>query len=292
MPQSRLHAKCDEHAARVIAATLESAFEDIGLPISAFEDPESPETWAIAVYCETGDADQVREEMSRIIMDAGYNIGLEQEDIPETDWVAATLQELSAVRAGRYIVHGSHERHVPCPNEISVMIDAGMAFGTGHHGTTAGCLDMLTRTCKRRNYYNVLDLGTGSGVLAIAAAKTMPASVLATDIDPVATETTIFNSRRNGVQGQVECVTSTGFDNRRLAEKAPFDLVVANILAKPLQKMARNLALHTQPGGTVILSGLLPHQRAPLIAAFRLQGLHFEHYHIRDNWLTLVFHKP
>ena len=292
MPQSRIFAKSDELTARYFATVLEIAFEEEGLPISAFEESGEPEIWSVAVYCETGDAERIRREMNRLAENAGYNINIEQEDIPDTDWVAATLRDLSAVRAGRFVVHGSHEKHVPRPHEIPILIDAGLAFGTGHHGTTAGCLDMLSRICKRRSFNNVLDLGTGSGVLAIAVAKSMPASVLASDIDPVATTTAKYNTFRNGVQNQIECVTSTGFNHRRLAEKAPFDLVIANILAKPLQNMARDLSFHIKSGGTVILSGLLPHQKAALVASFRLQGLILEHYHIRDNWLTLVLHKP
>ncbi|MEM9280045.1 MAG: 50S ribosomal protein L11 methyltransferase [Pseudomonadota bacterium] len=292
MPQSRLYAETNEPGARALLQVFETAFEDEGLPVSAFEEPENPIQWTVAVYCETDTADDLKARMNELSAKTGIPINIQREDIPDIDWVAATLRELPSVRAGRYIVHGTHEAHVPKSSEISILIDAGLAFGTGHHGTTAGCLDMLHRICRRKTFYNVLDLGTGSGVLAIAAAKTMPVRVLASDIDPVATETANFNVRRNGVHSSVECITSTGFNHRRFGEIGRFDLVIANILAKPLQAMALDLALHTLPGGTVILSGLLPHQRAALIASFRIQGLHFEHAHIRDNWLTLVFHKP
>ncbi|MEM7068151.1 MAG: 50S ribosomal protein L11 methyltransferase [Pseudomonadota bacterium] len=292
MPQSQLFAETDETTAKSLMAVLDTAFEDDGFPVSAFEDPANPNQWQIAVYCETDLADETSARILELSAGLGLKIAVQREDISDdTDWVAATLRDLSAVRAGRYIVHGTHEKHVPVPHEISVLIDAGLAFGTGHHGTTAGCLDMMTKVYKRRKYSKVLDLGTGSGVLAIAAAKTAPCAVLATDIDPVATETAHFNTHRNGVHQSVECITATGFNHRRFAEEGPFDLVIANILAKPLMSMAHDLVNHTAQCGTVILSGLLPHQRRPLVATFRLQGLHLEHYHIRDNWLTLLFQK-
>ena len=292
MPQTRLYAETDETTARTLLTVFDQAFEDHGFPVSAFEDIENPQHWMIAIYCETDFADAVKNSMVDLAGEAGCSLSVRREDIPETDWVAATLRNLSSVRAGRYVVHGSHEMHVPQAHEISVLVDAGLAFGTGHHGTTAGCLDMLDRICKRKTFHNVLDLGTGSGVLAIAAAKTMPAMVLATDIDPVATQTAKYNAQRNGTQNSVQCLTATGLNHRQFAEQGPFDLVIANILARPLQAMARDLVHNTAPGGSVILSGLLPHQRAPLVASFRLQGLHLEHYHIRDSWLTLVFIKP
>ena len=151
---------------------------------------------------------------------------------------------------------------------------------------------MLDKVQKARDFYNVLDLGTGSGVLAIAVAKSMPCYVLATEIDPVATETARANSHNNSVQCLVECLTSAGFQNRRLKEQGPYDLVLANILAKPLQSMARDICQNTANGGTVILSGLLPHQRAPLVSRFRQQGLHLRHWFVNDGWLVLAFHKP
>lgn len=291
MPQSRIHAETDEATARRLLEIYETAFEDAGYPVSAFENPEAPLIWEISVYVETDMADATRMHMRTMAGESGHEIGFEREDIPETDWVKKTLRELSSVRAGRFIVHGSHEADIPKPHEIAIQINAGLAFGTGHHGTTAGCLDMLNRVMKRRKFSNVLDLGTGSGVLAIAAAKALPCFVTATDIDPVATETASYNARLNGVQANVHCLTARGFNNRIIQQQAPYDLVIANILAKPLQQMARDLANHTAHGGMVILSGLLPHQRAPLVAGFRLQGLYLEHYHTRDGWLTLVLGK-
>ncbi|MCB1430263.1 MAG: 50S ribosomal protein L11 methyltransferase, partial [Nitratireductor sp.] len=162
---------------------------------------------------------------------------------------------------------------------------------TGHHGTTAGCLDMLGLCLKENRYSRALDLGTGSGVLAIAVARSLPARILATDIDPVAVDVARQNCRLNGVASRIRCETAPGFAHRAFREEGPFDLVIANILAGPLQALARDLAANCAPGATVILSGLLPHQRARIVATYRLHGLDFVKAHIRDNWLVLVLRK-
>ncbi len=292
MPQTCLRTETEKSIALKLQRIFESTFEDDGFPISSFEDLDNPVNWELAVYVETELAESVHQKLVELASEAGHQVAFTREDLEDIDWVAETLRELSSVRAGRYIVHGSHEKHIPQPNDIAICIDAGLAFGTGHHGTTAGCLDMLTRVSKKRQFTNILDLGTGSGVLAIAAAKTHIAHVLATDIDPVATETATYNVALNGCRSSVECITSTGFNHRRFGEQAPFDLIIANILAKPLQSMARDLGAHAESGATIILSGLLPHQRAAIQATFRSHGLRLDHYHIRDNWLTVVLEKP
>lgn len=292
MPQTRLYIETNEANARILQKAYEWAFEEDGFAISAFEELEAKDKWEISIYVESDRASDIETQMAVIAHDENIKVQIKREHLEDIDWVAKTLRDLSSVHAGRFIVHGSHDADKPQPHEIAVQIDAGLAFGTGHHGTTAGCLDMLTRVLKKRQYQNVLDLGTGSGVLAIAAAKAMPCFVLATDIDPVSTQAAKANTKINGVQSHIECIMSVGFTNTRMHQQAPYDLVMANILAKPLQTMAFDIAMHTAPRGTVILSGLLPHQRAPLIASFRLYGLRLEHYHIRDGWLTLLLQKP
>jgi ribosomal protein L11 methyltransferase len=291
MTQTCFRAEIEKSVALSLQKIFEVEFEEDGFPVSSFEDLDNPVNWEIAVYCDTELAEETHARMQRLASEANIRINFDRDDLEDKDWVAETLRELTAVRAGRFIVHGSHEKHIPAPHEIAIHVNAGLAFGTGHHGTTAGCLEMLSRVIKRKTFRNVLDLGTGSGVLAIAAAKAMPCFVMATDIDPVATQTAKFNCKQNGVQAHIECLTSTGFTHRRMHEQAPFDLVIANILARPLQQMALDIVAHTAPGGTVILSRLLPHQRTPIIASFRLQGLPLTHSHIRDGWLILVFEK-
>lgn len=271
---------------------LDLLFEEDGLPVSAFEDPDSPDHWKIAVYVDSGDAERVRERLEEIARNADAALRFSIEQIPDTDWVKATLRDLEPVHAGRFVVHGSHDAHLPRTHEHAVQIDAGLAFGTGHHGTTAGCLDMIECVFKRRRFHNMLDLGTGSGVLAIAIAKALPCRVLATDIDPVATSTARQNAHINGTAAAVTCHTATGFRHPEFGKRKPFDLIVANILARPLQHMARDLARHLAPGGIAVLSGLLPHQRAAILATFRIHGLVHQHTHIRDGWLILVLCRP
>ena len=292
MSQSRLYIETNEAEARALQASYEFAFEDDGLAVSAFEDLENPGNWTVSVYIDSDEVSALADRMTALAREIDLSINLKREDLPDVDWVAETLRDLHCVRAGRFVMHGSHEKDAPKAHEIGLLIDAGLAFGTGHHGTTAGCLDMLSEVSKRKTFYNALDLGTGTGVLGIAVAKAHQAQVLATDIDPVATETAIENTKRNGTLNFVECITASGFGHRRFGEQAPFDLVIANILAKPLQSMAHDIALHTMAGGTIILSGLLPHQQRTIVATFRQHNVMFEKSYIRDGWLILVLSKP
>lgn len=292
MAQFRIYKETNEATARTLQSVFEHAFEDDGYPVAAFEDIDKPGHWTVSVYVDEENLEAVVRRMYDLSEQADIDIRFEQEKLPDVDWVAETLRDLHAVRAGRFVVHGSHDMSAPAVHEKGILIDAGLAFGTGHHGTTAGCLDMLTAVLKKRRFTNVLDLGTGSGVLAIAAARVLQAHVLASDIDDVATQTARRNAHLNGVHASVECITSDGLSNRRFAEQGPFDLVIANILARPLMAMSREIALQTAHGGTIILSGLLPHQRRMILATFRQQGLLLERYHLRDGWLTIVLRKP
>jgi len=214
------------------------------------------------------------------------------EPLPETDWVAKSLQGLPPVRAGRFLVHGSHDRGRRRPNDAAIEIEAAQAFGTGHHGTTAGCLMAIDRLVRSRPVLNALDIGTGSGVLAIAIARTAKASVLASDIDPVAVRIARENVRLNGVARYVRTVAAADLAQRVFAMRAPFDLIVANILAGPLVALAPAIALRLASGGTVILSGLLPSQRARIVAAYRGQRLALARSTVLDGWLTLTFTRP
>jgi ribosomal protein L11 methyltransferase len=288
MRQTRLFITTTGSKAGRIARLLEAEFEADALPVASFEIDEAEGLWSVSVYVPADDAPQLEQRMVAALERENLPQGIGHEPLDDVDWVAATLAELKPVRSGRFIVHGSHDRHVPRPWQRAILIDAGLAFGTGHHGTTAGCLDMLGECLKRRRYRNALDLGTGSGVLAIAAAKSLPLSVLASDIDPVAVDVARQNARMNGVGARVECIAAPGFSDRRFSERGPFDLVLANILARPLETLARDLARHLARPATVILSGLLPHQQARIVAAYRAQGLRLVRAHRRDGWLTLV----
>ncbi len=207
--------------------------------------------------------------------------------MPDIDWVARSLEGLKPVRAGRFLVHGAHDRRRRQVGDLAIEIEAGLAFGTGHHGTTAGCLEMILDVARRERPRRVLDLGTGSGVLAIAIAKLLPARVLATDIDPVATRVAAGNARLNGVRARVRTVTAAGFHHPALAAARPFDLIVANILARPLMRVAPQMAAHVATGGSLILSGILERQREAVLAAY--VGQRFRHVRTlrREGWVTL-----
>ena len=159
------------------------------------------------------------------------------------------------------------------PNKLGIEIEAALAFGTGHHGTTRGCLLLLDHVLKAYRPRRVLDLGTGTGVLAIAAAKALHGDVLASDIDPLSVRVARDNARLNGTGDLVETIRATGFSAPQFAQRGPFDLVLANILANPLRQMATPMARHLAPSALVILSGLLPHQAQGVIAAYRARGL-------------------
>ena len=216
------------------------------------------------------------------------------ERVAAKNWVGESLAELKPVAAGRFVVHGAHDRSRIPVNRIGIEIEAALAFGTGHHGTTRGCLLALDRLCKSRGGASaaprILDLGTGSGVLAIAAARSLRRSwrrhVLATDIDAGAVRGARDNARLNRVGAMVEIVKADGVTAPALRAHAPFSLVFANILLGPLQRLAAPLTKIVAPGGRVVLSGLLTSQANAAGAAYR--GLALERRIDIDGWTTLV----
>lgn len=211
-------------------------------------------------------------------------------EVPETDWVAKVRRELRPVEAGRFFVHGSHDADkVPAGRE-ALLIEASMAFGTGHHGTTQGCLlalDRLAQTGLRPA--RVLDLGCGTAVLAMAAARLWPARVVASDIDAVAVEVARANVVANGLDGRVICVEADGLDHPDIASVAPFDLIFANILKAPLIALAPALSAVLAPGGNVILSGILTEQADEVVAVYRGLGNDLSDRFDIGEWSTTVF---
>ena len=203
------------------------------------------------------------------------------------DWVANSLAGLKPVRAGRFLVHGAHDRARVRANDIAIEIEAGLAFGTGHHGTTRGCLLHFDRLLKRRRPARVLDVGCGAGVLAIAAAKVLRRKVWLGDIDPVAVE--VANAQRQAERRRRLCraVVSRGVESALLREGAPYDLVFANILARPLRLLAPSLAEVMDPDGDAIVSGLLLADVAGVLASWRAQGLHLAERIDLEGWASL-----
>lgn len=211
--------------------------------------------------------------------------------VPDVDWVTRVQSLLDPVDAGRYYVHGARQRPGG-PGRISLRIEAGAAFGTGDHATTRGCLVVLDRLAFGRSFRNALDMGCGSGILAIAVAKTWPARVLAVDNDPLAVDMARTNARENGVSGRVRVVWGDGYHTPAVHRAAPFDLVVANILALPLAEMAPALARHLAPGGIAMLSGFIEGETPIVLSAHRPRGLKPLDRLVLGGWVTLVLQAP
>jgi ribosomal protein L11 methyltransferase len=275
----------EQAAKRVVDLLTESFFEGQAA-IAAFESPDG--RWDITVhFADPPDQASIRELVG---IAAGDEVAqaITFDSVEAKDWVKATLEELVPVRAGRFIVHGHHDRARIPANKLGVEIEAALAFGTGHHGTTRGCLLLLDDVLKAFLPRRVLDLGTGTGVLAIAAAKALQIKVLASDIDPLSVRVAHENARLNGTGDLVETVHATGFSAPDFARRGPFDLVLANILANPLRQMATPMAKHLAPSALVILSGLLPHQAQGVIAAYRARGLVLKRHIQVEGWSSLL----
>ncbi len=285
MRQIRLHFRLGPKArATALYSALEREFEEDGWPLAFVEIDEDADIHEISLYADDDDA--TADARLKAVL-GSEDIAVEREVLPKIDWVAHTLEALKPVRAGRFLLHGSHDRGATRSGEIGIEIEAGLAFGTGHHGTTAGCLEMISRVLRRERPRNALDLGTGSAVLAIAVARLARIPVLATDIDPVATRVARENVELNKVTAYVACETATGFGHPAFARASPFDLIVANILARPLMKLAPQMAAHIGPSGSIVLSGILDRQRNGVVAAYVAQRFrHVATIH-REGWSTI-----
>ncbi|HZR90697.1 MAG TPA: 50S ribosomal protein L11 methyltransferase [Bradyrhizobium sp.] len=276
----------DEQAARRVVDVLTEVFFEGEAAVAAFERPDG--RWDVTVhFADPPDQDLMRELVTNA---AGEEIarGIVFDVIEAKDWVKASLDDLVPVPAGRFVVHGQHDRARIPPNKLGIEIEAALAFGTGHHGTTRGCLLLLDHVLKAQAVRRVLDLGTGTGVLAIAAAKARRQRVLASDIDAPSVKVAQENAHLNGTGPLVQVIRATGFAAPEFAQNGPFDLVLANILANPLKQLAGPMTRHLAPGALVILSGLLTPQATGVIAAYRARGL-VPLRHIRiEGWSSLL----
>jgi ribosomal protein L11 methyltransferase len=279
----------DEQTARRVSDLLTESLDEVEAVVSAFEGPGG--RWDIAMHFAQAPDEAVIRELIALAAGNDPAQAVRFDTVEPKDWVKATLDDLVPVHAGRFIVHGQHDRAKVAPNKLGIEIEAALAFGTGHHGTTRGCLLLLGEVLKAFRPRRVLDLGTGTGVLAIAAAKVLHDPVLASDIDALSVKVAADNARLNAVGQFVEVTWGSGFSAPRLRQRRPFDLVLANILANPLRQMATPMSGHLAGGARVILSGLLSAQAPSVIAAYRARGLVLER-HIRiDGWSSLLLHK-
>jgi ribosomal protein L11 methyltransferase len=270
------------------AEALEQLVESAPVPplaTSRNEIDEAAGVWDVVAYFASQAA--AREAAKHL---AGIGAA-EIAEVPDIDWVRRSLEGLQPVKAGRFYLYGSHDRAKRCPGGISLEIDAGTAFGSGHHPTTQGCLLALDAVLKRRKPRRILDIGCGTGILALAAAKALRVSVTASDIDPEAIRVTRANALRNGVASLVNAVEASALTHPAVRAGAPYDLILANILARPLIALAQPISRILTPGGILILSGLIHEQSQTVHSAYRSRGLAAVQSHRLGNWSTLVLAK-
>ncbi|MDX2287901.1 MAG: 50S ribosomal protein L11 methyltransferase, partial [Hyphomicrobiaceae bacterium] len=290
MTQHKLFAvTIDRDTARVLAGAMQDLVEPAPDALTLFE--AGADGWRIeAYYSEEPDAAMLQSALEDLL---GRPLpALTPESIPDLNWVALSQAALPPVTAGRFTVHGSHDRSRVPRGPNAILIDAGEAFGTAHHATTYGCLAAIDRLTRRRRFTDVLDLGCGSGVLAIAASRALPkAHILATDIDLQSVVVANANMRANGAARRVRVAATDGVGRPVVRAAAPFDLVIANILAGPLIALSGDVARIAAPGAAIVLSGLLIHQAPAVVAAYRAHGFSLVRHDRITGWSTLTLAK-
>lgn len=281
----------DRDRARSLAGTLQELVSTPPHALTLFEQPSAegaPAHWRIDAYYDGApDAAALSQELSDLLGEPAPELSIEE--VEQQNWVAMSQAALPPVAAGRFTVHGSHDlgRIPRGPNAI--LIDAGEAFGTAHHATTYGCLSAIDALTRRRSFSRVLDLGCGSGVLAIAVSRAMPhAKILATDLDAQSIVVAKDNMRQNGAGDRIDAFVADGLDAPKLRHPGQFDLVIANILAGPLIALALDIRRALHPGGALVLSGLLIPQAPAVIAAYRAAGFALISHRRITGWSTLT----
>ncbi|KAA9010297.1 50S ribosomal protein L11 methyltransferase [Histidinibacterium aquaticum] len=277
----------DEARAQALGEALE-ALEPEPTGVGVFEMEDGSGLWEVGAYF-TEPPDGVALSLLAAAQGArDFTVS----ELPETDWVAKVRRDLAPVEAGRFFVYGSHDADRVPEGRVALLIEAAMAFGTGHHGTTLGCLRALDRLAEAGEVkHSVIDVGCGTAVLAMAAAHLWPGEILASDIDSVAVEVARANAAANGLSDRIRCVEAAGFEAGEIAAAAPFDLVFANILKAPLLDLAAPMARATAPSGHAILSGLLNAQAAEVIARYDEAGFDLAHHEEIGDWSTLTLRR-
>lgn len=280
----------DAAAANAVAA----AFASAAGAVSAFERQPPGGAWTVEAYAERP-PDRAALAAAAALAAFAFGLGPEGlldglvvERLAPRDWVRENQQSFPPIRVGRFFIHGSHHRRALPAGAIALRIDAAMAFGTGEHATTRGCLFALDALAKRRRFRHALDMGTGTGILAMAAARRWRCPVLACDIDAGSVHVARENVKANGLSLSIRLCRSDGYRSAAVRHAGPFDLITANILARPLAAMAPDLAAGLAPDGVAVLSGLLPRQTPLVLAAHRAHGLRLRRRIVVEGWETLV----
>ncbi len=288
--QSPVYWKISFNLPMAAITNAEEGFEDLALAISTFEVNEKAKIWSFEMLCEA--MPEMTEVKSRLlVLSTLFDFPTPQPDVQrveQQDWLAQVARSFPPMKIGRFYVHGAHYQDAIPAGMIGIQVDAGAAFGSGEHGTTSCCLKAIDWLGKQAEFSNILDMGCGSGILAIAAAKVWRNPVVAADIDEVAVRVTEENCLINRVQQYVTSMVSDGYASDRIKRAAPYDLIIANILARPLVALAPDLKANLAAGGVAVLSGLLTSQETMVMSAHRMQGLSLRKRFTDGEWCTLV----
>lgn len=288
-PTHILRMLTDEASARAMTDILGEMFDPTETAVAAFE-AEDGVTWRLEAYfADAPDEGFIRDLIRPVVGEAAD--AAEFRTIEQQDWVRASLEGLNPVRAGRFLIHGAHDRDAVRANDLPIEIEAALAFGTGHHGTTLGCLRALVAELKRRRPAHILDVGTGTGILAFAAAKALRSPVVAGDLDGEAVTTARENARLNGLGPYLRLYEGPGVRHALADRPRRFDIVFANILARPLKRLAPSLTAVVADDGVLILSGLIERDVPGVLSTYRHRGFHLARAGLIEGWATLVLRR-
>ncbi|MBL3610925.1 50S ribosomal protein L11 methyltransferase [Rhodovulum sulfidophilum] len=278
-----------KEAAEALAEAIEERLDPEPMGVGVFEMEDGSGLWELGAFFTEAPDEAGLALLATLHGARPFTVS----EVPETDWVAKVRRDLAPVEAGRFFLYGSHDADRVPEGPVPLLIEASMAFGTGHHGTTLGCLRAVDRLAEAGFApRSVADIGCGTAVLAMAAAHLWQVPILASDIDPVAVEVAATNVAANGLSERIRCLEATGFDHPVLAAEAPFGLIFANILKAPLIDLAPEIAAGLAPGGVAILSGLLNEQAGDVAAAYTACALELKDSEQIGDWTTLCMQKP
>ena len=282
--------RADKQDANTIASLLENG-EPAPLSVSHFE--ASDKNWhSTAIYDFEPDLKEIEQHIQSSLELSPNTFQLELKQVENKDWVAHVQSNLTPVEAGRFFIYGSHDKSLAKDKPFAIEINAAQAFGTAHHGTTKGCLIAIDQCAQNFSPNTILDLGTGTGILAIGASQMWPqAKIIASDIDPIAIKVAQDNSELNQANQNIDCICADGLTDEAISNSASYDLIIANILAKPLLTMADAINQVLTKDGTLILSGILQTQASDIIECYQATGLTHQSTNQYDEWVTILFNK-